>query len=403
MNNPLRPEPWKDELELSALDGCNDQIGAQHPQSPTLVLSSVWQMANPDAADRVLQGSTDEFVYRRDGHPNASSLASVLARLHGGCFGVLTAQGMSALAALVLSELQPHSQVWLANELYGKSTALFSNQLQKWGISYHSFDPTSPEDLEALTNSQCDMVLVETISNPRLRVADLEKLATATHAAGSKLAVDNTFATHLLCRPLDLGADWVIESLGKIVNGHSDTMLGLLVGNDPDRQQAINQTVSTFGLASSPLDCYLTNRGLMSLAVRMERANQNAAALATALQTMNSALRVDYPGLVTHPQHKTAARILRGGFGWMLTVGTGLARPQVAELFNSLAPEIPFVPSLGDVMTTVSHPSSTSHRGLTAQARDELGIDEGTVRISCGIEPTAWLVDRFSRALQNCL
>jgi cystathionine beta-lyase/cystathionine gamma-synthase len=215
--------------------------------------------------------------------------------------------------------------------------------------------------------------------------------------------VDNTFASHLICPPLSLGADLVVESLGKIVNGHSDTMLGLLVGKDAALVDEIRAAIGTYGMASSPLDCYLTQRGLMSLGVRMQRSCQNALAVAESLAASDAVESVSYPGLANHPQHQLASNMLTGGYGWMLTVELNQDGPVKGpeQFMQQLAPEIGFAPSLGDAITTVSHPLSTSHRSLSPDQQRELGITNNTIRISCGIEPTDWLVQRFAQALSG--
>lgn len=393
--------PWQDELECEAVRSPESVNPAARPQAESISLASVWQMESPEMADAALTDSSGIPVYRRDGHPNEWTLAEKLSLMHGAKTALMTAQGMSAIAAVALSVLKPGASVWVSEELYGKSTRLFKLDLQRWGVNYVTFDPTDPEHIENLSSHPAELVLVETLSNPRLKHPDLRALAAATHAGGGILVVDNTFATHLLCRPLDFDADIVVESLGKQVCGHSDAMAGLIAVKDPAIAQQISGTISTFGMASSPLDCFLTQRGLATLAVRMERACRNAQHLANCLNQMSLVLSVDYPGLPAHRQHVLAARQLRGGFGWMLTFRLDLSRPDVSSLFEALRPEIPFVPSLGDVCTSVSHPATTSHRGLTAPEREALGIHEGSIRVSCGIEPTDWLVDRFVAAIEQ--
>jgi cystathionine beta-lyase/cystathionine gamma-synthase len=388
------------ELEILALS-VNPGEGSNRPQASSISTASVWQMESPASADAALAGANNCFVYRRDGHPNERELAEKLAQLHGGVRAVIFAQGMSSIACVALSVLKPGATVWVANELYGKTSKLFATDLTRWGVKSQAFDPTNEVELAKLQNSHADLVIVETLSNPRLRVPDLRRCAEAAHAAGALLMVDNTFATHLVCRPLEFGADVVIESLSKMVCGHSDSMLGLAVTADPSLAARLHDGMSTFGMASSPLDCYLTHRGLMTLALRIERAAENALALAKALAACELIERIDYPGLSLHPQHALAAQQFAGTFGWMLSFELRKDRMSVEQLFDALLPEIPFVPSLGDVCTTLSHPGSTSHRSLSVTQLAQLGISDSTVRVSAGIEPTAWVVDRFVSALNG--
>ncbi len=355
-------------------------------------------MPSLEAADRALSDTDAGFVYRRDAHPNATSLAHRLARVHGAARCVLTAQGMSALAAVAWTVLKPSCEVWMARDLYGKTRAMFQQGLGPWQLLSRTIDPTSAEDLERLSKSQPHLVVVETISNPRVRVCDIQKIAEITHAQGGLLLVDNTFASHLLARPLELGADLCMESLTKIVSGHSDAMLGMICGKDEQLMDRIASSVSLYGLTSSPLDCYLTTRGLASLPLRLDAACRNALALAQAMEHHASIARVDYPGLVSHPQHELASTQL-AAYGWMLCIELSGGRAAAAKLIKDLSPEVPFCPSLGDIQTTISHPASTSHRALSDDQRRELGISDGTIRISCGAEPTAWLCEKFLQAV----
>ncbi len=390
---------WPEKLEVLALS-VPQAKGADRPQASAISTASVWQIESPTEADAALAGTSERFVYRRDGHPNERELAEKLAKLHGGEKAIITAQGMSSIASVVLSVLKPGAIAWVANELYGKTSKMFAVDLKNWNIETRVFDPTSDADLAQLRSENVDLVFVETMSNPRLRVPDLLQCAQATHAAGGLLMVDNTFATHLICRPLEFGADIVIESLSKMVCGHSDSMLGLAVSADKAIAKRLQDAMITFGMASSPLDCFLTHRGLMTLALRIERAAKNAQALAKALETSRCIKRVDYPGLPSHPQHALAAKQFAGTFGWMLSFELDESHISVEQLFEALRPEIAFVPSLGDVCTTLSHPASTSHRSLNAKQFEALGISSSTVRVSVGIEPTDWLVNRFQSALK---
>jgi cystathionine beta-lyase/cystathionine gamma-synthase len=398
--NAKHPRPWNDQLEAWAISSSERQPEDGHPQAESISVSSVWQMDSPASANDALSGESGAFVYRRDGHPNERSLATKLAKSHGAQRAIVTAQGMSAIGAIAIAVLKPGDQVWIGKELYGKSTKLFCVDMVRWGIITRTFDPTNSGDLTELSRSSARLVLVETMSNPRLGVPDIAAVAQATHSVGGLLLVDNTFATHLICQPLLLGADLVIESLSKQVNGHSDSMLGLVAASDETLAGSINSVVSTFGMASSPLDCYLTHRGLMSLALRLERACGNALALSKALSKHPAVQSVDYPGLPTHAQHELANTQFCGGYGWMLCFSIDGTQADLKRVFDALRPEIPFAPSLGDINTTVSHPATTSHRVLNAAQREDLGIHEGTIRVSCGAEPSDWLVQRFCESIE---
>lgn len=408
---------WAEELEIIALRNATefsldspahspsattaDALTAHHslPQAEALSMTSVWQLESLAAADASFTAGNSSYAYRRVEHPNARALATKLSMLHAAQRAVVTAQGMSGIAAVALANLRPGARVWLSQELYGETSQLFAQCLLPWQVETHLFDPTDDDQLRELATSSVDMVVIETITNPRLRVADIARVSRATSAAGALLVVDNTFATYLMCQPLRLGADFVVESLGKQVNGHGDGMIGFVAGRDLKRMAGVQGIVKTFGMTSSPLDCYLTHRGLMSLAVRMERVCTNAQAVAECLSSLPRVTCVDFPGLTTNAGHHVARQQFSGGFGWMVTFHIDADRAGVEQLLQALLPEIRFVPSLGDVSTTVSHPLSTSHRDTPPETLAQLGITLGTIRVSCGIEPTQWLVDCFRRAL----
>ena len=234
------------------------------------------------------------------------------------------------------------------------------------------------------------LLVVETITNPLLRVADLTRLAEIAHAAGARLVVDNTFASPALCQPLALGADLVVESLTKIMNGHSDVLLGLLCGREAAWAR-VPGVIATWGFTAAPFDCWLAERGLGTLHLRMERAAANALAAAKFLCGRGEIESVSYPGLSEHPDHRLAERQLGGRFGSIVafTLHGGAA---AATQFIAAAKNIPFCPSLGELSTTLTHPESTSHRGMPPADRQALGIHGGTIRLSVGVESPAFVL-----------
>ncbi len=209
--------------------------------------------------------------------------------------------------------------------------------------------------------------------------------------------MDNTFASPAVCRPLALGADLVMESLTKIMSGHSDVCLGMLGGSE-DCWQRVPSVMSTWGLASSPFDCWTASRGLGTMALRVERAAANALAAARYLTALAKVAAVYYPGLETHPDHALATRQFMGSFGSVVTFTLAGGRA-AADAFIRAASAIPFAPSLGDLSTTLSHPESTSHRGMPADARQALGITGGTIRLSLGIESSEAVLAALAEGL----
>ncbi len=332
------------------------------PHAPPIQLSSVYECQDPAQADAILSGQQPGYVYARDGHPNSDQLADKCRRLHGTEQAAITGSGMAALALVVLSQLEPGNHIVVSNQLYGRSSALLCGEAARLGISHTLVDACNLDDVRRAMTPQSKLLVVETISNPLLRVADLAALADVAHAGQAALLADNTLAGPAVCRPKELGADWVMESLTKSMNGHSDVVLGLLCGAS-EHWQRVPSVLSTWGLSAAPFDCWLALRGLGTLGVRMERACQNALAVAESLAGSNAVEAVYYPGLADHPDHALARRQFGERFGAMvsLTLPGGTAS---AEQFIK-ASGIPFCPSLGELATTLSHPQSTSHRGLS--------------------------------------
>ncbi|MEQ1826360.1 MAG: PLP-dependent transferase [Pirellula sp.] len=385
-----------------------DRFPRTKPQTEPLHLSGVWRMESTAQADSLLAGTTSGFVYRREGHPNASSLAESLRVLHGADQAIVTAQGMSAIAIAALALLKPGDRVVLGQPVYGRTSFLIMKDLARWGIECDEVLATDLAEWSRALERPARMIILETITNPRLSVPDIAQVASlaherqgpATSSDGIVVLVDNTFATPVLCQPMKLGADLVMESLSKFVCGHSDAMLGLLCGHSQVWEH-IQQTMVSFGMTSSPLDCWLTSRGLASLSVRMAHAAESAIVLAKALQAHDHICLLDYPGLRSHPNHAIATKQFNSLYGNMLTLQLRGGAEAANRFIQYVANDIPFCPTLGEAQTTLSHPCSTSHRSYSQDALAALGIDGGTLRFSIGLEPKEWLQETVAKALNN--
>jgi cystathionine beta-lyase/cystathionine gamma-synthase len=368
------------------------------PQSAPIYLSSVYQCDNPADAAAMLAGDVPGHVYRRDGHPNSVLLAEKCRQLHGAEEAAITASGMAALALALVSQCRQGDHVLISNQMYGRSMSLLGAEAARLGIGSTVVDTCDLAATAAAFTPATKMLVVETIANPLLRVADIAGLAKLAHARDALLLVDNTFASPILCRPLELGADLVLESLSKIMNGHSDVILGLLCGGKSIWER-VPSALSTWGWSAAPLDCWLTERGLGTLALRARQASANALAVAQFLAGRAELEAVYYPGLANHPDHDLAKRQFGELFGSVVafTLRGGTA---AAARFIAACRDIPFCPSLGEISTTLTHPESTSHRGLTPAAREALGIRGGTIRLSVGIEAAETIVNRLAAGLE---
>lgn len=367
------------------------------PHNQPLSLASVWECDTPQQADDILGGRQSGYVYRRDGHPNADALVAECCRLHGVERGIAVAAGMSAIAAAVLAMAEAGDHVLLSNRVYGKTGYLLGQEFSRLGVESSTVDTRDLTATKAALRKNTRLVIVETIANPCLEVADIAGLADLTHRGGALLLVDNTFATPYVCRPAELGADLVMESLTKMMNGHSDVILGFLGGSNAIWSR-VPKVVSAWGFCSSPMDCWLALRGLGTMSLRMKQACDNAQQTAEFLMTRGEIEHVDYPGLRSHAQHDLAKKQFGGRYGSVVAFQLRGGRA-AAEKFITAARRIPFCPSLGELQTTLSHPESTSHRLMTAIEREALGIYGGTIRLSVGIEPAEEVIAALTEGL----
>lgn len=380
----VRRTPWPD--------------SASRPVGTPIQPSVVYASESPDALDAQYEGRAHGYTYAREGHPNADVLAAKIDRLEGAEGGVITGSGMAAVAAVLFGMLRSGDHVVGGNQLYGRSLRLLNEELPRMGVSATLADPTDVGAIEAALRPETRLILIELVSNPTLRVADMKGIAALARDRGILLAVDNTFTTPRAFRPFEHGADIVIHSLTKLLAGHSDATLGYVVARDPDLQQRISVLSVTLGLTASPFDCWLAERGLFTFDLRYDRAEANAKALADRLAGLDGVRRVIYPGRSDHPDHNRAGTLLGERTGNMLSFELDGGR-EAANAFTRACPNIAFAPTLGDVGTTLSHPASSSHRALTPEARAALGISEGFFRVSVGVEPAELLGEEMERAV----
>lgn len=360
-------------------------LGVTAPLVAPLYQAAVYTIPDLDALDRIYGAKDPGFIYARDAHPNARALGAKLAEVEAAEWGMVTGSGMAAISAIVLGTVNQGERIVASNRLYGRTVQLFEQELPRYGVEADFVDACELDQVEKALANGARILFVETVSNPLLRVVDIAALAKLAKRAGAMLIVDNTFATPVLCRPLELGADLVMESLTKMIAGHSDVTLGLVAGNDTKLLPRLQATSSIWGFSANPFDCWLAERGLETLEVRMRAACANAAELAMWLADQSGVRRVVYPGREEHPDHELAAELLGGAFGNMLCFELDGGRDAVNEFIKE-APGIPFSPSLGHTTTTLSYPSGTSHRYAPAADKKRQGITDGLIRLSVGVE-----------------
>jgi cystathionine gamma-synthase len=364
------------------------------PLQPSVVYAS----PDPDTLDAQYEGGAHGYTYSREGHPNASVLAQKIDALEGVSGGLITASGMAAVTATMLGLLSQGDHIIGGDQLYGRSLRMLTQDLPRFGITATLADPTDAKAVEAAITPATKLILVEVVSNPTLRVADMEGIAAIAKKHGLIMVVDNTFTTPRAYKPFDHGADVVIHSVTKLLAGHSDAMLGYVAAKDPAHSTQIEVTSVTLGLTPSPYDCWMAERGLMSFHLRYDRAEENAAALADHLVGLRGIKRVLYPGRPDHPDHNRAGALLGPRFGNMVSFELNGGRDAANSLTRAM-PDIAFAPTLGDIGTTLSHAASSSHRGLTPDAREALGMSEGFFRVSVGVEDINLLKAEFTKGL----
>lgn len=369
------------------------------PLSPSVV----FRAEDADALDAVYEGRETGFSYAREGHPNANILADKLAWMEGldpatGQSGVVTSSGMAAVSAVLLGLLQAGDHIVAGNQLYGRVLRLLTQDLPRLGFSATLVDAGDARAVAAAIRPETKLILVEVVANPTLRVADVKGIAKLARERDITFVVDNTFTTPRAFRPFDHGADVVVHSVTKLLAGHSDATLGFAAARDAAQQKAIYDAVTTWGFNASPFDCWLAERGLNTFELRFERAQDNAKALAAHLRGLAGVKRVLYPIADDHPDRDLARDLLGDNGSHMVSFELDTDRAGVNRFLRA-AKHLPFAPTLGDVATTVSHPPSSSHRALSAAERAKLGIGEGFIRVSVGIEDIDLLKREFTAAI----
>lgn len=368
------------------------------PVVTPLMPSVVYASHTPDALDAQYAGHSPGYTYAREGHPNADVLARRIDALEGAENGWIVGSGMAAVAAVLLGLTKAGDHVVGGDQLYGRSLRLMAEDLPRMGIATTLADVTDAASVEAALRPETRLVLIEVVSNPTLRIADLDGIAAVCKARDVLLVVDNTFTTPRGLRPFARGADVVLHSVTKLLAGHSDVTLGWVAAKDPALMDKMRIFAVTTGLTPSPFDCWLAERGLASFELRYDRTQDTARRLADHLAGQAGIRRVIYPTRDDHPDRARAQSVLRGRGGNMMSFELEGGRAE-ANAFAAACEGVAFAPTLGDVGTTLSHPASSSHRALSVEAREAVGISEGFFRVSVGLEDPEALMASFDAGL----
>jgi methionine-gamma-lyase len=361
--------------------------------------SSTFAFKNARAGADIFAGKSDGYCYTRMGNPTQAALEREIAFLENGEAGLAFGSGMAAISSIVLSLCKNGDNVVASNTLYGGTHQFFMETLPRYDIEVREVDGTNLDNFTNNADEKTRCIFIETPANPTLAIIDIKNCAKIAHHYKIPLVVDNTFSTPYFQRPLDLGADIVVHSATKYIGGHGDTVAGIVVGKKDYIDELRGSILRDMGGIISPLNAWLLVRGLKTLAIRMERHEENALEVAKYLSFHPKVKQVWYPGLSTHPQHKLACEQMKG-FGGIVSFDLKAGRKAGEKLMNSVR-LFTLAVSLGDVDSLIEHPASMTHSTYNAKELTEMGISEGFVRLSIGIEDRYDLIDDLSQSLKK--
>lgn len=366
----------------------------QHPEEtsgavmPPIFQTSTYQQSAPN----VHKG----YDYARVGNPTRTALEKMIAGLEGADEAACFASGVAAMDAL-MKMFRPGDHIISSNDLYGGSYRLFTSVFEPYGINFTFLDMTDLESVSKAITPSTKMMWIETPTNPLLRVVDLKALVGLAKENNIITIVDNTFASPYLQRPLEFGADAVLHSATKYLAGHSDVIHGAVASSHPEIMENLRFQVKSTGAVPGPMDCYLTLRGIKTLAVRVERSVQNAKAIVEFLATHPKVEKVLYPGLSSHPQHELA-KTQMDDFGAMLSFTLKDDSIEAANKFMSSTKIFTLAESLGGVESLISNPASMTHGSIPKELREKAGLKDSLIRISVGIEDSEDLINDLKQA-----
>ena len=342
-------------------------------------------------------GKNKGFDYARTAHPNRRALERTVAKLEGGSAAFVFTSGMAAIDS-VFRLLRPGDHAIISEAVYGGVIRLTTQFLVQWGLEFSFVDTSSITHVEQAIKPNTKMIYIETPTNPTMHVTDIAAVAKISAAHGATLVVDNTFLSPYLQSPIALGAQIVIHSMTKYLNGHSDSLGGAAILTRPSDAEKIYFLQRSTGAGLAPMDCFLVSRGIKTLAVRMKQHDANGSVIARFLEDHPDVQRVHYPGLPSHPHHDVAVRQQRG-FGAMISFDV-VTLENARKMLNNLK-LCSLAESLGGVETLISHPATMTHASVPAEVRERIGITDGLIRISVGIEDVEDLIADLDQALRK--
>ena len=367
------------------------------PEALPIYLTTAFNVDDLD--DLLDRYSVKGYCYNRISNPNRDCLSDLMSYLENGEASISCSSGMAAITTALLTSLKPGEHILADMTLYGETFDLFERVFARYNVDYTCIDMTDLGKVRANIRPNTKVLFAETASNPMITVVDLKTLADIAHENGARFIADNTFMTPYVIRPLELGADLVVNSLTKFANGHFDTVCGSITG-PKDLIERCHLYQKVLGSQADGFVSWLTMRGMRTMSLRVERQMQNAELLAKALSENPHVAYAHHPSLSGHPQHELAKRQFGGKYGGMLSF---CVKNEDTKLINAFMRKLQFVHyamTLGGYRTTIAHPVSSSHRSVPEEKRFEMGITNGLIRVSCGIEEGKDVVADFTQALE---
>lgn len=366
--------------------------------SPPIFQTTAFDIPDLHVLAALHAGTADGHIYTRDSNPNHKALAESIATLEGAESGAVFASGMGAIAAVAMTLAGTGDHILVGRSLYGITLKLMRRLQQQFGVDVSYFDATDAASVAGHLQTSTKFCLIETVSNPLLEVADIASIASALN--GVPLVVDSTFTTPELIRPLEYGAEIVVHSASKYLNGHGDVMLGVAAGS-ASHMRAVRATSSVFGQNANPFESWLTQRGLRTLPLRMQQITKTTSQLAEFLSQHPAVATVYHPTPKHHGTHRLATELYPNGTGGIVSFAFRDGGKARVNAFMQAAESIPFSATLADARTTISHPATTSHGFMTKAERADIGITDELVRISVGLESIEQLKAELDAALNS--
>lgn len=361
--------------------------------------TSTFSFKNAQHGADCFSGKEDGYIYTRLGNPTINALEETIAELENGFGGIATSSGMGAVNPIYMALLSQGTHLVSTASIYGPSRNVIEKHYSRFGVEADFVDTADTEIVKKAIKPNTKMILVETPSNPTMQISDISKIAEIAHKHEIPLVVDNTFSSPYLQNPLNLGADVVFHSITKYINGHADVVGGIIIAKEENLYKQIRNMMVNLGCNMDPHQAYLVHRGVKTLSIRIEKAQENAAKIAQWLEEHPLVEWIKYPGLKSHPQHELAKKQMRG-FGSMISLGLKGGLDAGKVLMDNVELAILAV-SLGGIETLIQHPASMTHSGVGKEEKLKAGITDELVRLSVGIENVEDLIDDLSQALNK--